>query len=61
MRQQVRSTVVLAALACARLADAEPLFNDAHFHLTNYVQQGPGAAKFLEVTACWSRCRPPPW
>jgi hypothetical protein len=41
-------TLVLAASSAPR-AVAEPLFNDSHFHLTNYVQEGPTAARFLEV------------
>jgi len=34
----------------SRLAGAadEPLFNDVHFHLTNYVQQGPPVRDFLD-------------
>ncbi len=35
--------------APARSAEVEPLFNDAHFHLTNYVQKGPSAARLLEI------------
>ncbi|MCC7258464.1 MAG: amidohydrolase family protein [Gammaproteobacteria bacterium] len=47
---------VIAATAClpvlvAGQATAEPAyeFNDAHFHLTNYVQQGPDIHRFLEI------------
>jgi len=41
----------LAILASAAwTAAAEPLFNDAHCHLTNYVQQGPPLREFLEQT-----------
>ena len=48
----------LAALAAASSlallapigAQAGPLFNDSHFHLTNYVQQGPPLREFLERT-----------
>jgi hypothetical protein len=46
MSCRVRSLALLAA-ALAGPAAAEPLFNDVHFHLTNYVQQGPTAAQFL--------------
>jgi hypothetical protein len=28
---------------------AQPRFNDSHFHLTNYVQQGPDIREFLEL------------
>jgi predicted TIM-barrel fold metal-dependent hydrolase len=31
-------------------ADSGPLFNDSHFHLTNYIQQGPPLREFLERT-----------
>lgn len=37
---------------CARAADAPEaghLFNDSHFHLTNYVQEGPSASRYLEI------------
>lgn len=39
-------------LACAATAGAAdpPLFNDSHFHLTNYVQQGPPIRDFLDRT-----------
>lgn len=44
---------VRAALFCAGIAShavaAEPLFHDSHFHLTNYVQEGPTAARFLDI------------
>ena len=33
----------------AAAAEAEPLFHDSHFHLTNYVQQGPDARSFLQL------------
>jgi hypothetical protein len=48
MSCRVRSLLLAAALA-GPAAAAEPLFNDAHFHLTNYVQQGPTAAEFLAI------------
>ena len=47
MGGRIRSIFLAAALASR--AASEPLFNDVHFHLTNYVQQGPLAAKFLET------------
>ncbi|WP_194774391.1 amidohydrolase family protein [Pararhodonellum marinum] len=32
------------------IAQKEPyLFNDSHFHLTNYIQEGPSIKKFLEL------------
>jgi len=37
-------------LAATPAAASDPLFNDAHFHLTNYVQQGPPLQEFLERT-----------
>jgi hypothetical protein len=40
--------VALAANATAS-EPAAPLFNDSHFHLTNYVQQGPDIATFLRL------------
>jgi len=54
-----RSGLLACALAIglfvcgsARSTRAErdaPLFHDSHFHLTNYVQEGPTAAQFLEI------------
>jgi hypothetical protein len=49
MGRRVCSIFFVAAAALARSAAAEPLFNDVHFHLTNYVQQGPDAAQFVET------------
>jgi hypothetical protein len=43
---------VWALAACARgFAQSRPAYelNDSHFHLTNYVQQGPDAAEFLKL------------
>jgi hypothetical protein len=49
-----RIAMCLAAALLAMLAPvaaaARPLFNDSHFHLTNYVQQGPPLREFLEHT-----------
>ena len=36
-----------ASAACA--ADAEYLFNDSHFHLTNYVQQGTDIRDYMKI------------
>jgi predicted TIM-barrel fold metal-dependent hydrolase len=56
-----RSRAVALAAACALVglqagnvvADAAPsseyLFNDSHFHLTNYVQQGTDIHRYLEI------------
>ena len=33
----------------ARATPATALFHDAHFHLTNYVQEGPSVARVLEL------------
>ena len=30
-------------------SESEPLFNDAHFHLLNYVQRGIAASRYLEI------------
>jgi hypothetical protein len=57
---------VLAALAGALLSTAafaakattEPcLFNDSHFHLTNYVQQGTAATKYVDEIMGDKVCR----
>lgn len=55
-RSRTLTRVVAAcALAAARAAAssvpataAEPLFNDAHFHLTNYVQQGTDMGRYVD-------------
>jgi len=42
-----------AAIACALAAPAVAAacdFNDSHFHLTNYIQEGPSAAEILKLT-----------
>ncbi len=41
--------MLLSVVGTARAGDA-PLFNDAHFHLTNYVQVGPPIREFLDHT-----------
>jgi hypothetical protein len=45
--KQTAATAVLM-LACNAHGD-EFLFNDAHFHLTNYVQRGPDIYKYLQI------------
>ena len=35
----------------ARPASGTALFNDSHFHLLNYIQRGPTAREFLDMTA----------
>ncbi len=49
--RRVAGLLALAAIASgaasARAADA-PLFHDAHFHLTNYVQQGTDLRKYVD-------------
>jgi hypothetical protein len=66
-----RRSVWLAVIGCGLLAQAavrpavaaEPAFHDAHFHLTNYIQEGTKLADYLRmmgttVAATW--WRPPP-
>jgi hypothetical protein len=48
MRRLCGVLLVLAWPASAQTAGG-PLFHDAHFHLTNYVQEGPTADRFLEI------------
>jgi len=43
------TTVAQSADATAASARAKPLFNDSHFHLTNYVQEGPSMADFVKM------------
>ncbi|MDE2720444.1 amidohydrolase family protein [Candidatus Palauibacter polyketidifaciens] len=38
------------AATTAETASGTVLFNDSHFHLLNYVQRGPAAREFLEMT-----------
>ena len=64
MMTHVRSSVVPMVLAVAMMANspataygqvsaspvaAGPLFHDAHFHLTNYIQEGTPVGKYLEI------------
>jgi len=44
----MRRGVAAALLAAAAAAPAYE-FNDAHFHLTNYVQEGPPIGRYLEI------------
>src|SRR3954447_11443755 len=41
--------VMVAARGTTDAAPAAPLFNDVHFHLTNYVQKGPTAQQLLRL------------
>ncbi len=44
--------LLFAALSCAgqvKNANDPYLFNDSHFHLTNYIQEGITASRFLEL------------
>jgi hypothetical protein len=45
------ATSLLAPFAALRAQDStsEPLFNDSHFHLTNYVQEGTDIRDFLAI------------
>lgn len=46
-----RLLVLVATLGLAQTAAAKDdyLFNDAHFHLTNYIQEGPTIQQFLSI------------
>ena len=48
-----RTTVLVACLlataSTAVVGQAAPDFNDSHFHITNYVQEGITAERFLEI------------
>lgn len=41
--------LVVCVQAFAQTAVAQPLFNDSHFHLTNYVQKGTDIHKYLAI------------
>src|SRR4026209_2126083 len=55
----VRPTVVALALSLCAIANAQIkqpalqtnkcLFNDSHFHLTNYIQRGTDVHQYLEI------------
>ena len=49
MRTAVGFLLLLSLPARAESPGGEPLFHDSHFHLTNYIQEGPRAEDFLEV------------
>jgi hypothetical protein len=52
------AAMMVAAVAPARAAQASDcLFNDAHFHLTNYVQQGTDIRKYVEEVMGDKVCR----
>jgi hypothetical protein len=45
-------SLIALASASTPAADADPsppLFNDSHFHLTNYIQRGPSIGSFLSL------------
>ena len=44
-------TGVAAPATTAAPASRRALFNDSHFHLLNYIQRGPTAREFLDMTA----------
>jgi predicted TIM-barrel fold metal-dependent hydrolase len=45
----VAGALAVAANRSSRAAPSGALFNDVHFHLTNYVQKGPDARQFLDM------------
>jgi hypothetical protein len=45
----MRRALLLASILPAVPAAAEPQLHDTHFHLTNYVQQGPDVKEFLAL------------
>jgi hypothetical protein len=53
--RRLRASAALAVTACivASAAAADPAmacdFDDSHFHLTNYIQEGPSAADVLKI------------
>jgi Amidohydrolase len=48
VRRLLRTAIVLA-LGCAATVAAAFDFNDAHFHLSNYIQQGPSLPEYLRI------------
>jgi hypothetical protein len=51
MQGWIRSLALAAASTCAIAGPAAACdFNDSHFHLTNYIQEGPGPAEVLKLT-----------
>ena len=53
VREIALSCVAIAVFAASSLAQtfgsAKPLYNDSHFHLTNYVQKGTDIHKYIEI------------
>ena len=47
MRLAMCLAAALQAILAPVAADARLLFNDSHFHLTNYIQEGPPLREFL--------------
>ena len=49
--RRILSTVAVLAAAqlAAQAAEAECLFNDSHFHLTNYVQKGITVQDYMKI------------
>jgi hypothetical protein len=46
----IAAALLLAATGATAVAVDGALFNDAHFHLTNYIQEGPPVRDFLDRT-----------
>jgi len=48
---RVATSVILVAFAVNAFAEesSDFLFHDAHFHLTNYIQEGADIKEFLEI------------
>lgn len=42
-------TLALCSTAAVPAMGEEPLFNDSHFHLTNYIQEGPSMAEYVAM------------
>ena len=49
----------LAGQTAATPATSPDAFNDSHFHLTNYVQQGVDIRQFLQITLHRTSARSP--
>src|SRR5688572_7364276 len=49
MKRIVAVLVISVSAISARLYAAELKFNDSHFHLTNYIQEGITAQQFLRI------------
>jgi hypothetical protein len=48
-RAAAGGVALAGALAGRGAAQATPEFDDSHFHLTNYVQEGPDIRDFLRI------------